>query len=193
MLATYQLLLLAMKAHSLRLPLALVVVISLFLSNPLHAALTGYLKIGDIDGESQDIGYEGYIEVQSLSWGVVREDSDRRSLATFTDLAISKPVDRATPKLFEACAMGIVIAECELTLVRSYSTGVQQPYLRITLKNVIVTSTSLDVPNPSADERLTETLTLSFEEVEMEYFVRSATGSLQGVVKMTYNRQTATP
>ena len=182
-----------MKAHSLRLPLALVVVISLFLSNPLHAALTGYLKIGDIDGESQDIGYEGYIEVQSLSWGVVREDSDRRSLATFTDLAISKPVDRATPKLFEACAMGIVIAECELTFVRSYSTGAQQPYLRITLKNVIVTSTSLDVPNPSADERLTETLTLSFEEVEMEYFVRSATGSLQGVVNMTYNRQTATP
>jgi type VI secretion system secreted protein Hcp len=39
---------------------------------PTHAAVTGYMKLGDIKGESQAADHEEEIDIHGISWGIVR-------------------------------------------------------------------------------------------------------------------------
>src|SRR5687768_7967578 len=108
-----------------------------------------FLQIDGIEGESTDATHAGEIDVLSWSWGMSNSGSSApgggggAGKVNFHDLSITKTIDKATPKLMEACATGRHIKEIVLTAARTLdgkSGGKSQDYFVITMSDVIVTS-----------------------------------------------------
>jgi type VI secretion system secreted protein Hcp len=128
-----------------------------------------YLKIAEIRGESRAAGFEGQIEVLSLSWGTSqtgRIGSGRGAgKATFKEFTITKKTDTASVPLIEAATIGRMIPEAVLQ-VRSVGGDESRDYFTVTLTNVIVVSYE---SSGSSGERPIEQLSLSYETVEFEH------------------------
>src|SRR6266404_9231650 len=102
-----------------------------------------FAKIGDIKGESLDAKHKDEIEVLSFSWGVTNAggvasgSGGGAGKATFQDLSIVHPLDKASPKLLEACATGTHLKEATITH-RKAGKG-QQEFLIVKMNDVIIT------------------------------------------------------
>lgn len=156
-----------------------------------------FLKIDDIKGESQDKAHRDEIDVLSWSWGMERPvtggdtgSTRQRGSVVFEDLKCTKYLDKATPKLMEACSKGTHMAEATL-VVRKPGTDNPLEYLVITMRDVLVTSVSTG--GSGGEDRLTENVTLSFTEVEVRYTAQNQDGGTGEVVEMTWNLETGTP
>jgi len=86
---------------------------------------------------------------------------------------LEKPVDRATPKLFEACINGKMFPVARLDVAQPDSDGIPDVLARIELMNVRITAIDSDAGVAGAVDRLT----LSFEEIRFSYYVP---GTAQG-------------
>src|SRR4029450_6240559 len=98
-----------------------------------------FAKLGDIKGESTDAKHTDEIEVLSFSWGVTNPAPSGSGAgagkATFKDLSITHHIDKASPKLLEACATGTHLKDATITH-RKAGKG-QQEYLIIKMNDVI--------------------------------------------------------
>jgi type VI secretion system secreted protein Hcp len=158
----------------------------------LNGAVTGYLKIGDISGESQVAGHEDEIDIHDISWGVARPLVDAtgstrtRATAKFEDLIVAHRIDKSTPKLMEACASGKTFPEIEIILRRD-SGDEHLDYLIITLTKATVTSYSLN--GGGSEGPPAAMIGFNYEEVKVVYNVANQAGS----VEMTWNVVENTP
>lgn len=148
-------------------------------------AQSGYLKIGDIDGESTERAHKDWILIEGFSQGIAAAQSTtgasrQRATAVFEDLMLTKKIDKATPKLMEMCAKGQMAPELELDMVSKDG----RLYYKITLNNVriksIRTSTSGDADHAPVDE-----VAFSFTKIKWEYW-----DSAGNKTETTYNLQT---
>lgn len=138
-----------------------------------------YIKIGDIKGESQDKDHKDWIDILSVSQSVSRPTDQsaggggRKSVAERSDYIVTKYIDKATPKLAEACCQGTYFPEVNIELTRSG--GNKQPYMVYTLKNVVVSSYSV---SGAADDDTppTEEIALNYETIEWKYIEMDAAG-----------------
>lgn len=136
-----------------------------------------FLKLTDIKGESTAVGHEGEIDILSWSWGASNPATigTRGGLSAgrvaITDLTLMKFLDSATPKLFELVTRGTHTPKAEL-IVRKEGDA-RFDYLRITLEDVRVSSLQLS----AATDRPSESVSLSFGKVTVEYRPQSPTGS----------------
>jgi len=108
--------------------------------------ITGYLKCGDIQGESVEPNHKGWINFLHVNFEVERPMPDgaigatrHRTTATLRDIACVTEVDKATPKLKEAMCRGISFPEVEIHLITSSDGQQRTPYYTIKLKRVFVT------------------------------------------------------
>lgn len=75
-------------------------------------ALTPHLlKVDGILGECQEAKYQTWINIESFSWGISNEVSTKGTARSagvpdFASFTVTKPTDKASPKLFLACASG---------------------------------------------------------------------------------------
>ena len=147
-----------------------------------------FAKIGDIKGESLDGKHKGEIEVTSWSWGVSNAGSmgvgsgGGTGKASFADLTFQHEMDKASPVLLLACSTGKHYPDATFTARKSG--GDQQEYLTVKLSDVIVTSVSVGHGNGSVPS---ESITLQFSKVELEYKPQKADGSLDAGVQYKYN------
>ena len=139
-----------------------------------------FAKIGDIKGESVDVKHKDEIEVLSFSWGVTNTGSigggggGGAGRATFKDLSILHNVDKATPRLLEACATGRHLKDATITQRKA---GRGQPeYLIIKMNDVIITGVTL---SDTSGEAGSETVTSGIRQVDLEYKPQRADGSLE--------------
>ena len=129
-------------------------------------AVNFYLKLDEIDGESQDSAHEGEIDVLSFSWGVsveVPTSGGRGSgsgKVNVQDIGFVKYADKSSAALDEAAADGTVIPEARFS-VRTGTAA--SDYLVITLENVVVTSVTR---SGDSTDGITEEISLNFAEVE---------------------------
>ena len=131
-----------------------------------------FMKVSNgIDGESTDDQHKKWIEIESISTGVhmpvnTASTSGARTTerANFSDITITKAVDRASPKLKESCYKGIHLDEVTIELCRG--TGDKTKYLEYTLKDVVVSSYSL---GGSSGSLATESVSLNPGEMKMKY------------------------
>jgi type VI secretion system secreted protein Hcp len=133
-------------------------------------AVQYFLRVDGIPGESKDAAHKGEIDVLSFAWGLTNSGGAApgggagAGKASFQDLHVVKPVDKASPKLFEACASGQHIKEVVLTGRR---TGKKQlEFLSYKLSNVVITSYQI---GGSAPEAPTDQVSLNSGKIEMEY------------------------
>ncbi len=150
--------------------------ISLLIPVSTNAAQVDYfLKIEGVEGESQDREHEGWSDITSLSWGV-QIPSDRASgLATgkrqHRPFSVVKEIDKATPKLMEYCANGVVSDKIEIQAVRlDPKTNEPLPYFTIILREARITSYNFSSVNNLDDNNLqTETFTINYKSIEYRY------------------------
>ncbi len=147
-----------------------------------------YMKLGDIDGESTAAdGHKDWIIIESVS---ARMDISPRSVAagatqpradlTHDDFVLTKSVDAASPKLAEAVCKGKVFPKVEIEMTSSYG-GARATYLKYELKNVMVTSYSVNASG--ADAVPVENFTLNFEEVKVSYDPQGMKSKSKGKVE----------
>lgn len=147
-----------------------------------------FAKIGDIKGESLDAKHKGEIDVLSFSWGANNAGSVSTGggagvgKATFHDLTFVHKVDKASPNLLMACATGSHYDEATLTHRKSGKE--QQEFLIYKLNEVYITSVS---HGGQPDGDLSESVSLQFAKVAVEYHPQKADGSLDAAVFFKYD------
>ena len=137
-----------------------------------------FANIAGIKGESVDVKHKDEIEVLSISWGVANTGTigggggGGAGKATFQDLSLVHKIDKATPKLLEACATGKHLPSATITQRKA---GKGQPdYLVIKMNDVIITGVAFDDPS---NEMAAETVKLTFAQVDLGYLPFKADGS----------------
>ena len=144
-------------------------------------AFTAYIQIDGIKGESTAKGYEGWIEVGSVQWGVGRAISSpaggnrEASAPSISEITLTKTLDSTSPALFLRAVSGIFnIATVKLHLVTpSGSTNTNTVFYKLTLSDVLVSSQSNSAS--AGDDRPQESISLNFSKIEVEYLVDGKT------------------
>lgn len=148
-----------------------------------------FAKLGDIKGESLDSKHKDEIEVLSFSWGVTNTapvgtgaGGAAAGRATFKDLTIVHAVDKASPSLMRACATGTHLKEA--TIVQRKAGKGQQEYLVIKMNDVIITGV---MDGNASGQPGSETVSLVFSKVALEYRPQKADGSLDAGIHFKYD------
>jgi type VI secretion system secreted protein Hcp len=149
-----------------------------------------FAKIGDIKGESLDDKHKDEVEVLSYSWGVTNSahiptgggSGGGAGKATFQDLSIVHKIDKASPKLLQACATGEHLKEATITF-RKAGKG-QQEFLIVKMNDVIITGVVQSTPGSEAGS---ETVSLEFAKVDWEFKPQKADGSLDAGIHFKFD------
>jgi len=149
-----------------------------------------YLKIDTIDGESQDDKYSNHIELLSWSFGESNGGSfssgggGGAGKVAMQDFNFVMSVNKASPKLFLACATGQHIPKAELKCRKAG--GGQQEYLKYTFSDVLISSFRTGGSQGSSVIP-TDQISFNFAKVEVEYKEQKADGSMGGTIKAGYD------
>lgn len=145
-------------------------------------AVDQFIKIGDIEGESQDSTHFGEIEVSEWDWGMTQTGSMHSGTGggagkvKVRNLTITKKVDKATPVLMKSCSDGTQFAEAKLTVRKAGTEALE--YLIITMNKVIITSVQIETEEDT--DIIEESTVLNFAEVSVAYQPQAADGSPEG-------------
>lgn len=151
--------------------LTLCTVLSLFSVDSARAAFDAYLFLPGIPGEATETNHLNWIKM--LSFAESQTNTLAGAGAQFTDLAILKPVDKASPLLLTACATGRVIASGRLQLVNTDPR--RFVFYDILLSSVVVTGLSPSQP-VGAKGPPTERLSLGFRSITWTYTAFAGSG-----------------
>jgi type VI secretion system secreted protein Hcp len=160
--------------------------------------MAGYLKIGDIKGESTDDGHKDWINVTSISQSLSRPmapgisgSTRQRASVICGDVVCTKEMDASTPKLIEAACDGTVFKEVLIDVTTSTGAGKRVPYYQWKLKQVMVANH--DCSGQCSDGgQFYETLSLNYEEIEWTYDKMGKDGKSQGKIEAKWKVEEGT-
>lgn len=81
----------------------------LLASFPLFAAYDAFLKIDTIPGESTAPGHQGWMDIESFSWGATPATARTASKCSLHSLTITKKLDKASPMMAQAAMTGMLL------------------------------------------------------------------------------------
>lgn len=148
-----------------------------------------FLKVKDIPGESTKDGHKDEIELQSWGWSETNAGSHATGAGggsgrvKLEDFSFQMTINKASPKLFLACATGKHIPEALLTCREAG--GKQNEYLKIKFTDLLVSSFQTG-GNPAAVKPL-ESISFNFAKIEISYAPQKNDGSLGPYVTHWYN------
>jgi type VI secretion system secreted protein Hcp len=154
------------------------------------AAVDYFLKVDGIDGESGDDKHKGEIELESWSWGETQSGSHAggggggAGKVSMQDFHFVMRVNKASPKLMQACATGEHIPKAVLTCRKAGKE--QQEYLTWTFSDLLVSSYQTG-GSGSSDVLPMDQISLNFAKVQVEYKEQKADGTLGGGIKGGYD------
>lgn len=157
-----------MSAAKLRLAALTAFLAGSVVASPVQAALSYYVHISTIGGESTAPNHEGWIEALSFSADVsnpamVGPGGATPGTSNLSSIFMMKSVDKASPKLAKAVATGVALGNVTLDVVDKVS-GL--PVYHIILRNAVLSSDQL---SGSAAELPTESISIAFEAIEWTY------------------------
>lgn len=162
-----------------------------------------FLKIDGIDGESQDSKHKGQIDILHFSYGADQTGTSSlgggggKGKVKAHDFVITKEIDKASPKLFQACCSGEVFKT--MTLFVRKAGKEQQEYYSIKLSDVLVSGHHTGEEGsgsgggvaggktPDADWRPLEIVSFNFSKIEIGYKEQKSDGTLSGEIKGGWN------
>jgi len=152
-------------------------------------AVDYFLKIDSIPGESTDKSHGKEIDLQSWSWGQSnsgKHDSGGGGGAgkvAMQDFHFTMKVNKASPKLFLACATGQHIKEALLTCRKAGKE--QQEYLKIKFSDLLVSS--YQTGGSGGAEVPVEQISFNFAKIEISYAPQKPDGTLDAPVVHNYS------
>jgi len=143
-------------------------------------AVDMFLELEGVKGETVDKTFKSKnaIDVLAWNWGMSNTGTFHHGSgggagkANFQDIAVTKHVDKATADLMLFCANGKHLAKGTLTCRKAGDNPLE--YMKISMQQILVSSYATG--GAAGDERTTETVTLNFAKVKVEYFMQSASG-----------------
>ena len=153
------------------------------------AAVDYFLKLNGIPGESTDSKHKNEIDLESWSWG--ESNSGKHAYGggggagkvSMQDFNFTMKVNKASPKLFLACATGQAIPDALLTCRKVGKQ--QQEYLKIKFTDLLVSSHQI---GGSAGEVVpVDQISLNFSKIEVSYAPQKADGTLDSPVVHNYD------
>jgi type VI secretion system secreted protein Hcp len=150
------------------------------------AAVDYFLKIDGVDGESQDSGHKGEIELRSWSWSATNSGSSSygggagAGKVSMQDFHFTKKIDKASPKLMQACASGEHYPKA--TCVARKAGKEQQEFLKITFSDVMISSYQTG-GSDGGDPIPMDSISFNFGKIEFEYKEQKADGTVSGAVQ----------
>jgi type VI secretion system secreted protein Hcp len=152
---------------------ALVLACAFLLALPSAASARLFLELDGIQGESTVVGFENQIELGSFQFGVAKQ---KDKPASFSNITVTKELDRATPTLMLRTANGAAIPSAKVRFTRTSENG-QIVYLRYCFTGVRITSFSQSSGGDSPDE----SVSFSYGTIVQSYTQQDAGGG-QGTV-----------
>jgi type VI secretion system secreted protein Hcp len=155
------------------------------------AAFDYFLRVDGIQGESADAKHKGEIDVLSWSWGETQPTppgpggGGGAGKVEMSDLTIVTRVSKASPHLLLACASGKHMKSAVLT-GRKAGKG-QQEFLTFSLSDILVSSYQTGAS--ASVEPPTDSVSLNFAKIQVEYKEQKADGSLGETVKVGWDRK----
>jgi len=157
-----------------------------------------FVKFAGIDGEVIVEGYEGWSEFTSVTQKIEFTDISQagperlRELPEFQQLAIIKPLDKASVKIAERTLRGVPTDLVEIEWVLSFESGLK-PYYTYELQNVrIVEYDSKGIGTAdgeiNADGRIYEEILLDFEEIKVTYREYDSDGNFLGATEYSWSK-----
>jgi len=154
------------------------------------AAVDYFLKIDGIEGETQDAKHKNEIGLESWSFGESQGGSHSAGggggagKVQMQDFHFVMKVNKASPKLFLACATGEHLKKA--VLVARKAGGEQHEFLTWTFSDLLVSSYNTGGAGGS-DVIPMDQISFNFSKVEVEYKEQKADGSLSGPIKAGYD------
>jgi type VI secretion system secreted protein Hcp len=130
--------------------------------------------LGTIDGEATEKGHEKWITVTGYDGDATAPTASGGSggggggagKVQFKPIVVTKPIDKSTPKLFEALVTGRHLPAVQIDFVRPDGAGGDEVFYSVKLKQVIVT----DIHQSDAGKtsgRTLEQVSLDFQSIEI--------------------------
>ena len=152
-----------------------------------------FLKLDNIEGESQAKGFEKQLEIMTFSHNVAMpvtndvSNNERTSgRAHVGEMSLTKFVDLATPKLNEYYCSGKPITEAVLTLCRN-DNGKMLPFIIYTLTNVVISHLSV---SGGSGGKPVETMSLNFTKIKWEISAQKSDSQKEGNVSSVWDMAT---
>lgn len=159
------------------------------------AVVDYFLKIDGIEGEAQDSKHKYEIQLESWSFGA----QQRGTAGVGSGMGAGKVImgdfhfvmksNKASPKLFLACADGEHIKKAVLTCRKAGKE--QQEYLKWTFSDLLISSYQTGGAAAS-DVIPLDQISINFTEAQIDYKEQKADGTLGGAVTSKYNVKTQT-
>ncbi|MBV9879081.1 MAG: type VI secretion system tube protein Hcp [Gemmatirosa sp.] len=145
-----------------------------------------FIDIATVEGESTATGFEKKIEIYSFSWGASNPvtvgsgsggmSSGKVSISSFN---IMKKTDKSSTTLFQACATGHHFDTATVTMRKATgNAGGQKAFLVYKFTEVMVESIQWS-GSSGGDDTPTESVSLAFGKVEVEYFGQDPKGAVK--------------
>jgi len=155
-------------------------------------AFDGFIKIGEIKGESTDAKHTGWIEIldcgldilQNISTTVSSAGGATAERADFSDFRFTKLLDLSSPELALACASGKHLDTITIELCRAGTEKIK--FMEFKFSNSIIRSIKLN----AAGDFPTETVCIHFAKVQWCYTQQNrAGGQALGKVATGWDRE----
>ena len=142
------------------------------------AAVDYFLKIDGIAGESQDSKHKGEIELESFSWGELQTPGSGggggAGKVQMQDFHFVMSVNKASPKLFLACASGQHLKNA--TFVARKAGKGQQEFLLYKFTDILISS--YQTGGSVGDTLPIDQVSFNFAKIEVEFRPQKPDGSL---------------
>ncbi len=153
-------------------------------------AMDMFLDLGPVKGESRDKAFAGKIDILAWSWGVSNSGSAHvgggigSGKANFQDISLTKYIDLSSSDMLKSVSLGTHFPEAKI-IVRKAGGDNKLEYYTINMKEVMVTS--YQTGGSGGEDRLTESLTLTFAKVDTKYIPQKADGNADGETTFAYD------
>lgn len=133
-----------------------------------------FVKYGALEGEATAKGYEKWVEVQSLQWGVGRGISSgvgggskrEASAPSVSEIVVTKTMDAFSPLALKE-AIGGKAVTVKVDLTQTDNSGKHVAYEKYILDNTLISGYSIS----SGGDRPSESLSLNFTKFDSEYLI----------------------
>ncbi len=151
-----------------------------------------FLRIDGIEGESTKRGVEKQIEIESFSWSAAQTGFHGTGTGGGTakvdvqDFHFTTKVNKSSPKLMIACATGQHFKDRSAVLIVRKAGGKQEAYLTYKLSDITISS--YQTAGAAGDNTVpTDSFSIAFSKIEVEYKPQKSDGSLEAAVTAGYN------
>lgn len=152
-----------------------------------------FLKLDGIEGESLDSKHKNEIQLLSWNWGETNAGrhggggGGGAGKVSMQDFNFTMHTNKASPKLFLACATGDHIKSA--TLVCRKAGKEQQEYLKIKFEDLLISSYQTGGQGGEGGTTPMDQISVNFAKIEINYAAQNADGKLAAPVVHKYDVQ----